>query len=220
MITYVSLVKRKIKQYFDKEITKVELSNWARELFHKLLSSEEIFVLEKLVIFKMLTTISDNSFSCESRFDETIQQICDVLNGYTNETYVFHMKIPREFKNANVVNIREILIWYKEERILSKTKIEELESFANRTSLYVAKTVNELLETQIISLLFSAFRFYPNDNEIYFKLNSTIFMNDTDFDKEECLSKLLRYIDCCLGEKSFCVQIVYENGIPRVSILI
>lgn len=223
----VDVIKEKLKQYFDRNITKEELSEWALNSFHYLLSSGEIFEIEKLVVFRFLTKLSTTNCSFEPCTDEEIHEISDILNGQINIVYTFSMKIPVRFQKTNISRIRDILLEYKEKRTLPKSELKELEAFYDNKNFHMAKTVEELLEVQIASLLFAAYAVgydeFDDPSELVFRLMGSVFMHITDLnevDEDEYLSKIFRYIYCCMGENHFCVRVVFEGGLYNVSILV
>lgn len=230
------IVNKKIKQYFDKEVTKNELIEWAQNSFHELLLSGEILEIEKLVVFRFLTRLADSSCSCEP-FDDnnticerTINEIWDILNGKINKVYSFHMKIPLKYIKNNVskvFKIYEILLKYKEQRTLPKSKLVELEFFYDNTTFNIANRVDELLEVQMSNLLHLGYIVdYDDSNnpsELVFRSRSSVFMHTTDLNamnEDEYLSRIFQYLSCCMGDSYFCVRIEFEGGLYNVSLIV
>ena len=160
-----NIIKTKIFQYINKEITKIELSEWARNSFYTLLSTGEIFEVKKLVTYKFLIELSQVDDCDEPCTVEDMKSIIDILNGGNNIKYIHQMKIPPKFQNNEFFPIRDCLLKYKENDVLTKSDMIELESYSRNVFLPI-DTINDHLSAQLSALLSCAFTFYSDDDEI------------------------------------------------------
>lgn len=83
------------------------------------------------------------------------------------------------------------------------------------------KTLNEVLELQIIDLLKAGYDFCADEESITFDLKHTVFVNEGEDKSIELkyLAKIITLLDCYDGEKGFSVHITFHDGIGNISIL-
>ena len=212
------IIKVNIDSYINGNLTIKELSDWARIELYKMLDGE-VIKLNKISLYCFITFLADME---EDDFDveQTIKQISCVLMGKEDISYLFQMKIPEKYVNKDAESVKDFLLEYSNISALQREKIEEIERFCSNHNK--RESLTDLLRIYISDLLIGSFTFYSEDSEMNFDLKRTIFMSlyESNAAKNQIISQIIRHIDCYLGINHFSVSVVYQKGIPSVSLLI
>ena len=178
----------------------------------------DILKIENIAIWRFITFLAQVDDACQSCSDNDIRQIERIINGFENAVYLFHMKIPKEFQDLEMVRIYDLLIKYKNNFVINGHEISEIKSFAD-CSLFEATTVVDLFTIQISRLLSSAYFFDVNNSSMVFGVDSSIFVNENEIIESEYLIKILHLLECGIGNKHFSICVKYSQGIPTVSVI-
>jgi hypothetical protein len=214
----------KIEDFYKKKITKTELGKWAKKEYYQILTGGYIFI-DKLVAYNFLKEISEVLLEEDDRSDQyptqevRLIEILTILKGekdiiFSGEIRIFPKYLSEELKIKfskikKIVesqnNIEELNIYYRQVKGCNKKSAGGEKTIINILENFVEDIVDNLATLSSTGVAESSFGLYLKDEDRSIKKRT---------------ERLLKLLDCILGESSFGVCIEYKQGYPSVSIAV
>lgn len=226
-------LKEKINLYFDREISKEELSTWAGKAYLDLLKGGYV-VTEKIINYYFLRIISTYNLPINDIKDEypcsqeDIETIRNIVNGKENFVYTINIRFPSQIykmftenkyldekKLNHYVELRNLINKYITTKYLSSDEIEQCVEYLN-IDIRETHTLLNILEVFIQGLL--------KNNIGYINKNFELCPKMALYTKQSAdnlpIKKLLAYLNCYVGNQDFSICIAFIDGNPQITILI
>ena len=218
-------LSNKIQSDLNGELHGDELTNWAKEEYHKLLQGEYL-IFRKLALFPFLKILTDSCRQNGAR-EEELQTILDIVNGKRNYSVHLELGIPpqeqmmhwqndrlRKGRNSAFAELYEALVSREERRISDRIyAVADLQCGTYHTP---PDTVWAYFEQSILRIV----RALTNADAFFQDWPQSIRLYCGDKTGASVEEKLLQYLACYMGKRNFPVVISYVDGAPSVSILI
>lgn len=228
MIVNSGLLKQKIGQYINKEISKNELGLWSMRAYYCLLKGEYIEI-DKLSIYHFLRTVSTfhtipndiaDEYPCS---EDEVMEIYDILCGRKSMAFTFNIRVFQNFYSNKNDSARE-KIFCRLKEIFSEISscgvpqsvIKELTEYVNQTEGEI-HTIVDLLECHIKSIIVENLNF---EEDILYKRQVGIYVGKEEANGVYFAVHLKKLLDCVLGNTAFRVSVIYRNGVPNLAIVL
>ncbi len=228
------ILKDKLQQYYAGDLELSALGSWAASEYYDILRGGYV-MLEKIAVYKFLKILSEintvpddirDEFPCSA---EDIRHIYEILCGDENEVHTIRVKIPRKVyeiygDNPHLsladrdekVEIKKILTRLSQNKTLSDGEIDVLKSMLNKP-LSAPQTLLDLLEIQLKPLLERILHILHFDSD---RSAFGLYVDRDEFSDTRAIADAEKLLACYIGEKSFNVCVVYQSGIPNISMII
>lgn len=226
-------LKTKIDDYFAGAISKTDLGEWANNAYYDLLKGGYI-EKEKISIYPFIKVIStfhlaendeEDIYPCT---EENVRIIQDILHGKKSFDFAVELSIPNQtysmFKEKKYfdrekreifVKLRNMLIRYFEQRDVPNDEMGAQIELAMCLE-HQDKVIMDMLEEYIIRFLKNLFA--GNFTELGLQKNLKLYAQKSVQNIIE--ERLMSYLDCYLGYRSFQLLIAFENGEQNVLIVV
>lgn len=220
-------IKKKIDNYFLGNESKEELGKWAKIAYYDLLKGEYL-QMEKIVSYPFLKVISNYHIEEEDIKDifpvdeKEIELIRDILHGKYNETYSIDVCIPwrindkylglDKIKRKQYIKIIDILSKYSNKEIFTKDDYKECVNTFKMPEDEPG-TIQYILENNIKSLLKNNIDWEEGCLDIQQGMGIYVQKRKREVD---IVNKIIRYLQCYIGERSVEVDIIFILGRPQV----
>lgn len=212
-------IKIMLSRFLSGEISQEELYKCAVNVLHRILGGD-ILKIKYLEIWGVITRLIEVS---DSDIDncycvESVHGILRILSGDECDSFSFAMQIPQKYVVDNLSGLDRLVNKYCLNKCLSPDEIQELKRLTQKR-VNTCNTLNDFLELQIIEIINLSYTFC-NDDNLEFNLKSTVFMSDDEAMNLEksMILKVIELYECYIGEKSFFVTVLYNNGIGNISV--
>lgn len=206
-----------VSQYLSNEIVKEDIQKWAEDMMYKMLQGE-IVKLDNVQVWGMLTELSGINDMDSVYVDEVILKINQILLGNISNSYSFFIQIPKRLIVNNLPTIKDSLLKYQAQKELLSADVSMLKQLTDKTSNNTIRTLNDMIEIQILDLLKQGYDFYPEEACINFDLKHTVFISEETSLEIGYLLKIIALLDCYDGSKGFNVHIIFNEGMGNISI--
>lgn len=229
-------LRKRVNDYFAGELSKKDLGVWCQKAHLDLLKGGYVEV-RKIILYPFIQTLSQ--FHIESNdladeypcTEEEVKEIQSVLYGCKDFCYQMEMGIPAcvydmfpENSNFDVkkrdvfAEIRKEVLAYQEDtadRSFSESKLFEfIHSFA--LIKCEPETVQDMLEKEIWKLCMALF----DRDSVKLERKRLTIMFPLEKEGDCGMEKLIEYLDCYLGNRSFNVVVSFVEGEPEVALLV
>lgn len=151
--------------------------------------------------------------------------IYQIVTGTKNVIYngniKLHVNIYKRFQmNERLERYVEIKKIIKEFLIVKKISPENI-YILNSSVIYKnqrLETVIDLLEIQAFGLISDLF--IDEEEEFLFRKNFKLYVGKKELSQENSCQRLIKILDCLIGDVYFGVNIIFENGCPQVSLIL
>jgi len=201
------------------EISKEDLYKWSLKMLHEIIGRGDVLELKYLEFWGMLTELIEIEDIDDACCNKLVNKLCRILNGDICASFSFVVQIPKKFVKNNLLHMEEIFTKYASERKLSKNEIYELKLITQK-EVDIVNTLNDLLESQIISLLKLGYNFCIDEEEVDFDLKSTIFISEdvSSVLENDIVTKIITLLNCYNGKQCVWIYTRFNNGIGNISI--
>ncbi|MGC6768255.1 hypothetical protein [Enterococcus sp. LJL51] len=228
MNEYSKVLLEKIQRYMDKEISKDELGEWSKYEYYKLLTGDYIYI-DKLITYKFLKKLSEFHIEKDEIKDEypttldEIKEIQGILQGKIDTIITGSIRIFPKYLEKHLGN-KEVLKIISCKRNVQNTlgNKEKMQVYFDQlTEIFQKKrtspiTIINFLEGFVLELIENL----STVSNGVSSSNFSLYLRKEDRSEEKRTDKLLDLLACILGEKSFEVSIMYNQGIPYLSALV
>ena len=217
-----------LENYFAGKISKVEIGNWAKKEYYKILLGEFV-ILEKLAIYKFvrkLSTIHNEPNDAKDEFpitNEECNEIYNILSGQKDAVFSGKIKLHKNiYKNLGLneqlafyLEIKEMIISFYDSEDVTQIKKDKYEKFIKPEKRDIDSVI-DILQTRISEKL----GYWLGDifQEHIVKEEFWLYINKDDITREGELKRLLNLLDCIIGDSYFEVSIIYDKGICHFAI--
>lgn len=233
------LLQEKLRTYFNGELTKNELGNWAKAEYQKILQGDYI-IIDKLKVYIFIKNISNvqivpndikDEYPCP---EEEVRRIYDILLGKYNFRSILKLRIPQwlfgMYENVQcnlswglakerfeiMTQVRGVIVDCIQKKHVSIRGIDLLHDYID-SNVKCSGTLIDLFDSYAIELL----RYYCefDGNSIVFKQSQGLYISRNDFSKDNAAEDILNILDYATGNASFKLCVGYENGVADFTIL-
>ncbi|MGL4344736.1 MAG: hypothetical protein ACRCTE_06040 [Cellulosilyticaceae bacterium] len=225
----IKFLKEIVEDYFSGKKSKKEVGEWAHNGYYELLKGNYL-EMDKLMVYPFVKKLSKIHIEGDPIKDnwpcslEEISQLREILLGRKNQNYSLNIAIPwnislQEFelnpiKKSQYLKLMDILRGYSDQkewgREAYKVGSQILQMPEDREG-----TIPFILEMYIKSFLEKSI----DGEEVIFKLGQGMGLYVKRKNSHvEILSKVIRYLECYVGEREIGVDILFVKGEPQIII--
>lgn len=224
-------IKEKVGGYFKGIYSKEVLGEWAKEAYYDLLKGGYL-ESEKIVLYPFLKTISrfhieineiEEQYPCS---EKDIKNIYNILEGEEDFCFRVEMAIPQQIysmfeeniyldinKRNEIAEMREKILDYIQK---GKEFSSTYKQIISKSKMKKEETVLDILEERILQISMALFEI--KGNQVHRKEKLRLYASQLD--KDCMLDKLLDYLNCYLGEKSFNILVTYSKGLAEMLLFV
>lgn len=213
------VIKTKLLQYLEREISKEELCDWSVEMMHYILKGD-ILEIKWLEVWGILTGLAEVEDYSDRECTDLVGKYNRILSGDEAETFSFAMRIPEWFVEGCLSKVGIVLQKHLDGERQEREDISELEEFLRKR--IQVRTIHDLLELEVIDLLNLGFDVYAEENGIACCVKSTLFISEemSKTLERNLVDRIFSVLECWNGKKSFFVHVRFHDGAGEISIQI
>ncbi|WP_314065392.1 hypothetical protein [uncultured Vagococcus sp.] len=223
MVKDIDMMKNMLTLFFENKINRHELGKWAKVEYFKILQGDYI-ILDKLVLYKFFKILSQSNISENDITDEyptsidEIKQINQIINGEQDISFIGMLRINEKNKEEFVIfpELKEIITEWITLGYLSNKHEQLLNDWAETTNSEVI-TIFDLLISYVNSMINK-----QTSNAQTEKINHPfgLYLKKEDKDTLVIKKNMEIVLKCLAGELPINVNIFFQKGIPKITLLI
>ena len=206
-------IKENLTLFLNEKISNKELCMFSISEMHDFLREDSISKNDAL-LYPVLNELCD--IDAISIYEAS--KLLGILNGTENATYSFSMGLKSGKDDKFLRNLRDNIQMYfiKEQAIRAEAEkmFDMIEKYCAGDSEYIYETIRK----DICHLIMSSVTL--NEDRIIFERSNVLFPNLSYNDKSAFWNRVIRMIECCLGETMVDIFINYSGGKRLLSIVI
>lgn len=228
-------LKEKVDGYIEGDISKEELGKWAECAYFDLLKggyveNKKIAIYPFLKIISKIHIESDELKDEHPCMEEDIKSIQAVLQGKSDYDFQVEMAIPVQMQNVFcergylnkglidlIFQMKNNAIMFLENNSKEITEIaRSIQMYSNTKTKKQCENVISILENKILKMYGALFE--ENAGNSIKKQNMWLYTGKMT--RNIGITKLMEYLDCYIGKKSFGVIVSYRNGFAEVVLIV
>lgn len=224
-------LKTKIEMYFNKEITLQELGHYCENAYYDIIKGEYLCI-NSLMIYPLIKKLDRLNVEPNDIKDEwpsspsEINTVYEVLAGKRNAVFAIKIGLPTHIsrlytkdynnKKEQYCQLKTILSDYLSTGVIadnSASMIESISTFAIKRS----DTILDIIENHILAYILTI---SVDESQLRLMNPLGIYCEKRESMEDsvrETIEKVVRCIDCYIGDKNVDLQISYTDGIPKLN---
>lgn len=206
-------IKKKIDLFLNHHISKENLLNYFIEELYLFLDKKQIYKNDA-ILYPVLSCVCD----IDSINDENLIKVQKILNGTENETFFYSMGISGTSKDCFLMLLKEnikLFLSQRKNNVCFDDIVKELEKYKQCQSERIIDVLKKDLASSFLASVVST-----AEDKIIFERGNVLFPIEHCDEEKIFWERMIKLIDCCLGERMLDIIVNYQNGSRFLSLLI